>query len=75
MMSTVHIYRAAPQPATDFVDNCTGNEMRFTYQPRKRLFVRCCRRLRWAQYLVVQVYYADVLVSCSPGHGCKKEQK
>ncbi len=70
---SIHIYRAPNQPAHRFVVDF-GQGRHWFRLPRKRL-VRCikCRKLRWAQNCVVQVYYDDVRCFCRPKKGCKGE--
>lgn len=68
---SVHLYRALTQPATRFVVDLDGPHW-ITYPDRKRLPTDCCRRWRWAKYVVVQAYYDSIRRWCAPGHGCKQ---
>jgi hypothetical protein len=70
-VSNLHIYTAPAQPATDFIDCCGEEEMRFQYSPRHLFWCVRCRRRRWAGHLVAQVYYDGVRFWCASGHGCK----
>lgn len=69
--SAVHIYRAALQPATRFVDRCAGKPHWFRCSPRKLWWTDCCRKRRWAKYVQVGVYYDCIRRLCAEGHGCK----
>ena len=68
----VHIYRAEPQSATSFLDpNGPGRPFRIRFASRAQIGARCCRRLRWAKFLQVQVYYDAVVFTCRRGCGCQ----
>ena len=58
----VHIYRAPLEPATSL------------WNDRRLLRADCCKKRRWAKYLLIQVYYDGFRIWCKPGHGCKTQK-
>ena len=58
---SVNIYSANCQPATRFVDRCTEREIVFECSPYKRIRTRCCKQMRQARYVEVQVYYDGIM--------------
>lgn len=68
---SLHIYRAASQPATLYVDRHGPQALWTLNDPRKKIRAFCCRKLRWAKYLTVQVYYDSIMFWCREGCGCK----
>ena len=71
MLGKVHVYVAASQPATRFVDRHSGKAFWSRCNPRRLWWCDCCRKRRWAKYVRVQVYYDGIRRWCAPGHGCK----
>ena len=70
-MSTLRCGVPELQPATRFKDRNWPSEMWFRFKPRHLCMTRCCRRLRWAKYLRIQVYCDGLYFWCSDGHGCQ----
>lgn len=68
---SLHIYRAAMQPATCFDDHLREQTHTTRIAPHKRLWAMCCDKRRLAKNLVVQVYYDATYFWCAPGKGCK----
>lgn len=66
-----HIYTAASQPATDYVDRCGPVEIRMGFNPDDHVVVGCCGRTRLARDVVVQRYYDGTYCWCAEGKGCK----
>ncbi len=66
MINGVHIYTAAKQPATNFIDARLGKRgaMRFRFSPRHCFFCDKCLARRWAANLDVRVYYDALRFSC-----------
>lgn len=71
-MTEVHVYSATKQNATRYTVALLDHV--FIVQNRRRCRIRCCRckKLRWAAYLHVQVYYDGSYYSCKPGRGCRQ---
>lgn len=69
---SAHIYTAALQPATRFVDRNSERPMHFHFKPRKLIATDCCRKRRWAKYVRVRVFYDGMSRWCAEGHGCKR---
>ena len=72
-MSEVHIYTAAMQPATCFVDHNMNPPYTFRWSPHMLIYVECCDKRRRAANCVVQVYYDHLAVWCAPNKGCKSQ--
>jgi hypothetical protein len=68
---SLHIYSEPSQPTRCFIDRNFDPAETFTMHPRAALRTDCCHKLRWAQYVVVQVFYDGLRRWCSPGRGCK----
>ncbi len=69
---SVHIYRAAYQPATLFKLDMIPNKPHWIRnKARAPMFTNCCLSWRWAKYVRVQVFYDGIRRYCRPGHGCK----
>lgn len=71
-MTMIHVYRAASRSACYVVDRSVNPPMTFRLSPRQRIRTDCCKRLRWAMYVEMQVYYDCTYRWCMAGHGCKK---
>lgn len=70
---TIHVYAAKRQPATRFRVDLDGRGIWIRSPARRPMFARCCKRMRIARNLLVQVYYDGVYASCRPGKGCKEK--
>lgn len=54
----MHLFTAASQPATRFVDRTmTGRTFWFRFGPQKLFWCKGCGRRRWAKNMRVQVFY------------------
>lgn len=73
-MVEIHIYTRPFQPATRYVDDCSGHVFWTRHRARHALWAGCCQQRRWAKYLRVQVYYDQLVFSCKPGHGCRAKE-
>ena len=71
MEGSVHIYTAALQPATHWVDNCGPEPMIFEWPAGRLLWCRCCCTRHRAVNCVVQAYYDGLSIWCAHGKGCK----
>lgn len=71
LVSDVHIYRAAHQPAHRY--RVSLGETGFWVRCKPRALRLCfkCNKYHYAKNMVVQVYYDGVYVWCKPGKGCK----
>lgn len=70
-MSKIHVYTAEMQPATNYVDRTLERALGFRCANRRLRWAWCCRKKRWAQNLLIQVYYDDRRYWCRDGKGCK----
>jgi len=66
-----HIYTAALQPATGWIDRCGETELRGGFGVGEMIWCDCCRQKRVAEDCVVQCYYDGLSVWCADGNGCK----
>ena len=71
----MHIYTAAPQPATEWIDNCGEREIRGGFSPTARIRAECCGKKRLAGECVVRCFYAWLSIWCADGCGCKNPQE
>lgn len=69
---SVHIYSAAWQPATKFIDNNIDPPMTFSFAPNSMMWCDKCRKRRRAKNLVVQCFYDGVRKQCAEGKGCRR---
>lgn len=73
---TLHVFTVRRQPATRYlVDPLGDGGIWIRNKPRTLLRTVCCKRLRVAANVAVQVYYDGVYASCRPGAGCKKGKR
>jgi hypothetical protein len=70
-MGDVHIYVAAGQPATAYVDDSFDPPMEGGYPADKMIFCDGCDECWPASQMVVQCYYDGRRFWCANGHGCK----
>lgn len=56
-MSKVHIFTAAMQPATSFVDRCGETPIKAGWRGGAVLMCQCCWQRRRARNCVVQCFY------------------
>ena len=74
---TIHIYTAAMQPATRFIDPYMsaylGKNHVIEWSGRTKVRCQCCGKLRLAKNAVVQCYYDSLVFWCAAGRGCKSE--
>jgi len=70
----LHIYTAANQPATGWVDTHSGEPIQMGYPPERMIYAQCCGKMRLAKNCVVQSYYDGPSIWCATGHGCKHPQ-
>ena len=67
----VHVYSVRHEPATCFNVGAPRGQHRYVRSPGGRsLWTSCCKRLRPARNLTVQVYYDEVKFWCRAGKGC-----
>lgn len=66
---TIHIYTAAWQPATKY--RVPGIPHLFETPPRSLVFVECCRKMRYACNVELQVFYDLTRARCTVGKGCR----
>lgn len=66
----LHIYRAAMQPATAYVDRCGPHDLHGGWPPEKWIAAHCCGVRHRAANLVVQCYYDGMSIYCAPDKGC-----
>lgn len=67
-MGYVHLYSAKSQPLVRYAVDLFGETRWFTNPGRKLFYCQHCGRRRWAEKLVVQVYYDCSVISCAVGH-------
>lgn len=72
---TIHVYAAKRQPATRYLVDLGRVRTWIRCPERRPMFARCCKRMRIARNLLVQVYYDGVYASCKPGKGCKENRR
>ena len=70
----IHIYTAALQPATDYVNRSLEVELRGGFEPDTMIYTDCCIKRRPAKNCLVQCYYDGLRVWCAPGCGCKESK-
>jgi hypothetical protein len=75
MEGSLHIYTAAGQPATRYIDNSVDPPMQGGYAPDKMLFCERCDECWPASQMVVQCYYDGYRLWCAPGFGCKDQAR
>ena len=71
----MHLYTRPHQPATRFVDRCSGTAHWVRHKPGRLLLASCCGKRRPARNLTVQVYYDSVPFFCRAGTGCQKPSR
>ena len=74
-MPAAHLYIAAPQPATAWIDNCGEREIRGVFPPTARINTECCGKKRLAAECVVRCFYDGLSIWCADGCGCKNPQE
>lgn len=72
---SVHIYRAADQPATRWVDYNLDKPHVFKLKPQALVWCGCCYKQRMAKNCIVHQYYDCTLFWCAQGKGCKGERE
>ena len=68
---SLHIFRARDQPATRYKVDFGNFSTTIQNRRRTQIWARCCKRKRWATYLVAHVYYDGIWYYCRRGRGCK----
>ena len=69
-MTTIHVFRAVPQPATEFrVPGLRGAIRASGYA---LAWCVCCRERRRLRGMVALAYYDKVDYRCAPGFGCQR---
>lgn len=68
---SLHVYTAAMQPATAFVDRCGEVEIEGGFDAGTMIYTHCCGKKRLAEKCVVQCFYDGLSIWCAAGHGCK----
>jgi hypothetical protein len=72
MAVEVHVYTRGHQPATRYKVDVGDVKPFWIKSPPNRMYrTNCCRRLRRARNLSVQVYYDATYYWCNKGTGCK----
>ena len=75
--ASFHIFTARKQPATRFKVQLWQKRTAHwvTFKPGHLFPTICCRKMRAAKNLLVQVYYDKIDYSCKPGKGCRKGKR
>ncbi len=68
---TLHVFRAKSQPATRYRVDFGNFSSTTRHKRRTQLWANCCKRRRYAAYLVAHVYYDGIWFYCRPSRGCK----
>ena len=75
MSGGIHIYRASDQPAVRYaaeldVGGKVGRHI-YTMNPKRQIYVMCCKRRRIAANCIVHVYYDSIAFFCHHEYGCR----
>ena len=71
---SIHIYTAAMQPYTKYVDNTFDPPWECSTPGGRLVYCECCGKRRFARDVVVQCYYDGRRLWCAPERGCNNQR-
>ena len=71
---TLHLYVKPKQEAMDYTDPYCPGGMKWKNCARKVFITDCCKRLRIADNLYIQVYYDRNIITCKENKGCNSKK-